>query len=159
MKPRSRAVRLADEAVSEVLGYVLMLFLSSAVLMVSLQAFLMSRDTTADLQQGRELRVIVERLAQEVQQAGFVASEMPEASYVTQLRLPELGGRAYYVNLSGNKVYANTTDGELQAEGEAEVASIGTMVVQGSVYGAQGVARVRYEKHPDSDARWINLTV
>lgn len=166
MRPRPRAGRRAgralavcDQAISEVIGYVLMLFLSSMVLMVSLQAFLTSRETTQDIQAGSELRILVERLAAEVQQAGFVASEMPNATFEAALTLPALGGRPYYLDARGSKVWANTTDNEVSAESEVEVGTLGSLTLQGMVYSGQGLAKVRYERHPASGDRWINLTV
>lgn len=154
-----RALRRCDAAVTEVLGYILMLFLSSAVLMVSLQAFLQSRETAADIHAGQELKLIVNRVAAEVQQAGFVASEAPNATFEARMQLPALGGRAYYINTTHGKVYANTTDGALTGEAEVSVQSLDRLSIGGTVYGAQGYARVTYERHPASGDRWINVTV
>lgn len=158
MRLRTRALGRHDAAVSEVLGYILMLFLSSAVLMVSLQAFLTSRDTSADLQAGQELKLVVNRVALELQQATFLASEVPNATFEARVDLPELNGRPYYINTTSGKVYANTTDGELVSEAEVALQSLEGLVTGGTVYGAQGSMRVTYERHPSGN-RWINLTV
>jgi hypothetical protein len=157
--PLGRRLHSGEEAVSEVVGYILMLFLSSGVLMVSLQAFMTSRETVQDLQGGQELSIIVHRLAGEVAQAGFVASEMPNATFEATLRLPPLGGRAYVISLLPDKAYANTTDGELTSEADVEVGSFSRITVGGTVQGGQGIAKVRYERHPASGDRWINLTI
>lgn len=157
--PLGSRLHRGEEAVSEVVGYILMLFLSSAVLMVSLQAFLTSRETVQDLQGGQELSLVVHRLAAEVGQAGFVASEMPNATFEATLRLPPLGGRAYVLQLTPGTAYANTTDGELTSEADVEVGSFSRITVGGTVQGGQGLAKVRYERHPASGDRWINLTI
>ena len=155
MRPTSRR---AEEAVSEVLGYILMLFLSSAILMISLQVFMVSRTATADLQAGTELRLVAERIASAVGEAGFVASSLPNATYEAQVSLPDLGGRSYYLNASNGIIFANTTDGAVRANATAfAVESYPNLQLSGSVYSSQTVTRVLYSLQA-SGARSITLT-
>jgi sensor domain CHASE-containing protein len=139
-----RLARASDEAVSEVLGYILMFFLSSAVLVLSLQAFVQSRAATSDLQAANELRLVSDRVANEVLQAGIVAGEFPNSTYEVSIPLPELPGRAFYVNASATTIWANTTDGKVAADATAfQVSQLGLQLA-GSVYNSQGHVKVRY---------------
>jgi hypothetical protein len=156
MRPRRRA---SDEAVSEVIGYVLMLFLSSAVLVLSMQAFLTSRAATQELQAATEIRLVSDRVASEVLQAGIVAHDMPNATYEATVKLPALQERAYWVNASNGKVYANTTDTRILAESDLyQVEALKNLQVHGTVYGAQGYLKVKYSKWTNG-WRTIELTV
>lgn len=157
MRPR-RALRSCEAAITEVLGYVLMLFLSTAVLVLSLQAFLDSREQSQNLLAATELRIVSDRIAQEVLQASVVAVDLPNGTYAATIKLPELGGRAFYVNASHGKVYANTTDGVISANITAFEVEALNLQLLGTVYGAQGYARVTYEKWP-SGWRTINITI
>lgn len=139
-----RLARASDEAVSEVLGYILMFFLSSAVLVLSLQAFLQSRDATTDLQVANELRLLSDRVANEVLQAGLVAGEFPNSTYELTLALPDLPGHTFYVNASSTTVWANTTDGKVTADSAAFQVSQMGLQLAGTVYNSQGHVKVRY---------------
>lgn len=157
MRPRPRALRACEQAVTEVVGYVLMFFLSSAVLILSLQAFLQSRDSTTDLAMASEVRLLADRVAQEVLQAGIAAQDLPNATYEGVVRLPTLGGLAYRVNASGDRVWVNSTDGRFAAN--ATVFQVQTVVdhVHGTVFGAQQSLKVVYQKA--SGWSTIRLTV
>ncbi|HEV8360450.1 MAG TPA: hypothetical protein VGR28_08365 [Candidatus Thermoplasmatota archaeon] len=157
-KPRS--LRRCEAAVSEVIGYILMFFLSSAILMLSMQAFLYSRNTTDDLRTATELKLISERLSGEVAQAGLVASDMPDAIYEATVILPDMHGVSYYVNASGGQVWANTTDGRFQANSTAfniDALLNPNLVLDGTVYSSQGYAKVHYEKQ--GNLRVVSLTI
>lgn len=161
MKARPRALRDAEQAVSEVIGYILMFFLSSAILMLSLQAFLYSRHTTEDLRTANEIKIVAERLAAEVGQAGIVASDMPDAIYETVVKLPDLNGQSYYVNASGGQIWVNTTDGRFTANSSAfnvDLLLNPSLQLTGTVYSSQGYAKVRYEKQT-SGTRLIQLMI
>jgi hypothetical protein len=139
-----RALRRCEQAVSEVVGYILMFFLSSAILLLSLQAFLTSRDASTNLQAANELRLVANRVAQEVQQAGVVAAQLPNSTYEVTIPLPTLSGIPYYVEANHSKVWANTTDGKIVANADAfQVEQLG-LTLSGKVYGSQGYAKVRY---------------
>jgi hypothetical protein len=149
MRAKPRSVRRCEQAVSEVIGYILMFFLSSAILMLSLQAFLYSRHTTDDLRTASEIKIIAERMAQEVAQAGVVASEMPSAVYEGVVKLPDLRGQSYYVNASGGQLWANTTDGRFSSNSTAfniDLLLNPSMQIAGTVYSSQGYAKVHYER-------------
>ena len=160
MKAKPRALRHAEEAVSEVIGYILMFFLSSAILMLSMQAFLFSRHTTDDLRTASELNLIAERMAGEIAQAGIVASDMPDAVYESTVKLPDLRGIAYYVNASGGQLWANTTDGRFKSNSTAFNINLllnPNLQLAGTVYSSQGYAKVHYEQV--GSVRLIKLTI
>jgi hypothetical protein len=142
---RAVLLRLAqDSAVSEVLGYILMFFLSAAVLVLSLQMFTQARGETTDLQVANELKLVADRVAAEVQQAGVVAVQFPNSTYNVTIALPELRDKPYYVNASADKVWAKTSDGKDVAEADAfHVEELGLQLA-GTVYGSQGYVKVQY---------------
>jgi hypothetical protein len=155
-RARPRSLRACDAAVSEVLGYILMFFLSAAVLVFSLQAFMQSRDASSDLQVAQQMKLVADRVAAEVLQAGIVAGEFPNSTYQVRIPLPQMRDRAYYVNVSEGTVWANTTDGSVAADAPAfEVQELGVHLA-GTVYGSQGYALVRYDR---PSANWKTITI
>lgn len=156
MKPSARTWP-GEEGASEVIGYVLMLFLSAAVLVLSLQAFQLSRASGQDVLDGAELKLVTDRVAAEVLAAASVATDMPNATFETTLRLPSLPTRGYFLNLTSQTVYANTTDGKIHAEaGAFQVGALSSMTIQGRLTGDQGYVRIRYLKD-DTGNRFITL--
>jgi hypothetical protein len=154
-----RALRRDDAAVSEVIGYIMVFALSAGVLILSLQAFMLSRDTTDNLRAAQTLRIVSERVAAEVQQASIVAAEMSDASYEGQVSLPTLSGRSFYIQAWGDRVYANSTDGRILAEsGVLNVQELGSLTLQGTVQGSQGYVKVRYDRVA-AGTRSITLTI
>lgn len=149
MRPRPRrlrrALRACEDAVSEVIGYILMFFLSSAVLMLSLQAFLESRNATENLQAASEVRLIADQVASEIFQAGLAAEGLRNATYEGLVKLPNLGGRSYLVNASHDRVYVNTTDGRFMANSTVFRVNATVQQIHGTVYSGQGYAKVRYQ--------------
>jgi len=133
--------------VSEVLGYVLMFFLSASVLVLSLQALTQSFETTATVQAGSELKQLSDNVANAVLKAGFAASNAPNSTYEVRLPLPELKDRAYYLNATNatGTIWANTTDGKISASAAAfNVQQIGGLQLAGTVYNSQGYVKVRF---------------
>ncbi|MCA1814110.1 MAG: hypothetical protein LC624_09195 [Halobacteriales archaeon] len=156
MRASLRRLARDDDGVSEVLGYVLMFFLSAAVLVLSLQIFLQARGETVDLQVANELKLISERVAAEVQQAGVVASQFPNSTYNVTITLPELKDKAYYVNVSHDQVWANTSDGKATAQSDAfQVEALG-LHLAGTVYGSQGYVKVQYAT---TSTGWKSITI
>ena len=145
-----------DTAVSEVLGYILMFFLSAAVLVLSLQIFLQARGETVDLQVASELKLVSDRVAAEVQQAGVVAVQFPNSTYNVTIALPELKDKAYYVNASHDRVWTNTTDGKATSPSDAfHVEELGLQLA-GTVYGSQGYLKVTYAS---TATGWKTITI
>lgn len=156
---RARGLWRDEGAAAEVVGYALTFFLGSALLTLSLQAFLLSRDLTEELRATNELRVVSNRVAAEVLQAGFVASHLAEARYEAVVPLPELGGRAYYVNASNGEVWANTTDGKISVSSTAfQVEELPDLQLHGTAFSSQGYVRVTYERFADG-RRTISLGI
>jgi hypothetical protein len=144
MRALLRRLGRDEDAVSETLGYILMFFLSAAVLVLSLQMFVQARAATTDLQVASELKLVSDRVAAEVQEAGVVALQFPNSTYNVTIMLPELRGQPFYVNASHDQVWANSTDGKATAESDAfHVEELGLQLA-GTVYNSQGYVTVQY---------------
>lgn len=101
-----------DRAVSDVIGFILAFAISAVLLVVSVQAFTRSRETTEAVVTAVELRGISNRIATRISQAGVVAQELPNASITFRVPVEtDLAGTPYYAIAYPTDVRANTTGG------------------------------------------------
>jgi hypothetical protein len=112
----TRSLSRDDEAVTEVIGYVLSFALSAMFLLISLNVFDSARDNTDHVLTGVELKTIADRVAGRIVELGLVSQEFPEARMNITLSIPQsLNGRIYTVTASATQVLAATNDGEVTA--------------------------------------------
>lgn len=114
----SRSGRLArdDAGVSEVIGFVLSFALSAVFLMISLNTFFLAKSNSDDVVSGAELKVIADRVASRVVEAGLIGAEFDSATVNMTLDIPQdLNGHPYYIEARSHGVYANISDLDLSA--------------------------------------------
>lgn len=115
MRPRRRFGR-NDEAVTEVIGFVLSFALSAVFLMISLNTFFVARTNSDDVVTAAELKTIADRVASRVVEAGLIGAEFPNATLNVTLDIPQdLNGHLYYIEARPYGIYANASDIGLSA--------------------------------------------
>lgn len=116
MEPKHgpRPARRKDAGAQEVIGYILTFFLSSVVLLFSMNAFTVTRGGSQALQSAVELELVADKVASNVARFAEYAQSVPNATASTLLRLPRLANVDYYVSIGADNVSVNTTDGNIR---------------------------------------------
>lgn len=143
-----------DDAVTEVIGYVLSFALSAIFLLIALNVFDAARGNTEHVVTGVELKAIADRVAAAIVDMGFVSQEFPNATMQTAIDIPQsLAGRIYTVTATPVKVRAETRDGELLADASTyKTDAIQDIFVDGTVDSSNQRIIVTYEKVAPSGA-------
>lgn len=143
-----RSTRLArdDQAVSEVIGFVLSFALSAVFLLVAMSSFWSAKENTDSVVTAVELKTIANRVAAKIVEASLVAQEFPNATLNVTIPLPQqLNGREYYVVATPAVVYVNSTDGALTASATTfKLDAVPEVQVSGRVVSANEVLVVSY---------------
>jgi hypothetical protein len=115
---RSRRVfRRDDQAVTEVVGYILTFALSAIILLISVQSFTVARQNSDGVVTAVELKAIASRVATRVIEAGLVSQEFPNSTFTMVINIPqELNGHEYTVVVDSEKVTVTALDGTAVAE-------------------------------------------
>lgn len=111
-----RKRRRNDEAVTEVIGYVLSFALSAVFLLIALNVFYTARGNTDDVVTGVELKTIASRIAGRIVEAGLISQEFENATLDLVVVIPQaLNGRGYEITATSALVTVSTSDGTLAA--------------------------------------------
>ncbi|HUR69060.1 MAG TPA: hypothetical protein VM370_07420 [Candidatus Thermoplasmatota archaeon] len=103
-----------DEAVTEVIGYVLSFALSAIFLLLALNVFWAARANTEAVTTGVELKTIADRVAARIVEMGAIAQEFPNATMNATLVIPQsLSGKIYTIEAQSDEVTARLNDGSL----------------------------------------------
>lgn len=109
--------RRDDEAVSEVLGFVLTFALSAIFLMIALSSFYAARNNSEGVVAGVELKAIADRVAARIVEVGLIGQEFPNVVATFTISIPQsIGDQPYYVDAATSKVTATTLGGDISAE-------------------------------------------
>lgn len=141
-----RRARVDDDAVTEVIGYVLSFALSAMFLLIALNVFHAARGNTEQVVTGVELKAISDKVASDVVDMGLVAQEFPNATMETSIDIPQsLTGRLYTVKATPAQIFAYTNDGELRAEASTyKTDAIPGIFVDGEVDSSNQRIIIRY---------------
>lgn len=140
--------RRDDEAVTEVIGYVLSFAISAIFLLISLNVFHAARANTEEVVTGVELKTIADRVASRIVELGLVSQEFPEARMNVTLNIPQtLNGRLYTITGTAALITVETNDAELSATATTfKTDVISGIVVGGSVDSSNEHVRIEYVK-------------
>ncbi|MBI4393519.1 MAG: hypothetical protein HY556_06960 [Euryarchaeota archaeon] len=151
-------MRLGDAAVSEVVGFILMFALSVVILVVSMQAFNVIRDSSRDLSDASELRLFAVQVASEAALFGKVSNDFPNATFESVIRAPEVQGRDYYVRATNKTIFANTTDGKIRVNSTTfRLEAISNLFVSGEVTPTGGLVKVVYAFDAGANKKTITV--
>lgn len=118
MTKLGKLFRRNDEAVTEVIGYVLSFALSAVFLLIALNVFHAARGNTEEVVTGVELKTIADRVASRVVELGFVSQEFENATMNVTMNIPQmLAGRLYEITIAPDDktIIVATDDGALSA--------------------------------------------
>jgi len=105
-----------DEAVSEVIGYILSFALSAVFLLIALSSFWSAQQNTDSVVTAAEMNTIANRVASRVVDAGLVAQQFPNAHLDAIVDLPQaVNNHPYSVQLTDKNVIVATKDGLFKA--------------------------------------------
>jgi hypothetical protein len=108
--------RRDDEAVTEVIGYVLSFALSAIFLLLALNIFWAARENTENVTTGVELKTLTDRVAARIVEMGAISQEFPNATMNMTINIPQmLNGQTYELTASAAQVTAVTADGAMSA--------------------------------------------
>ena len=136
-----------DEAVTEVIGYVLSFALSAIFLLLALNVFWGARDNTEQVTTGVELKTIADRIAARVVEMGSISQEFPNATMNITIKVPQtLNGQTYTVTAIDQNVTARTRDGALSAVAtNFKLESLPSLSVWGTVDSSNERVAVSYD--------------
>jgi hypothetical protein len=142
-----KSFRLNNKAVSQVIGYVLTFAIISAttVTVVYTMSVLLERRATAATQ------IIAQDIANHVVDAITeciaMKQEFPDANYSRVINVPlTINGRNYYIEANDERVYVNTTDGQISAKSTTYKQEELCIGISGKVYPSSGKIRVYVNK-------------
>ena len=126
-----------DDAVTEVIGYVLSFALSAIFLLIALNVFHAARGNTEHVVTGVELKTIADRVASHIVEMGFVSQEFPNARMSVALDIPQsFSGRTYTITAAADTVEVATDDGLLTASAGTYKTEILEYISVGGVVGS-----------------------
>ena len=157
----NRAFRRDDEAVTEVIGYVLSFALSAIFLLIALNVFHAARGNTEQVVTGVELKAIADKVASDIVDMGLVAQEFPNATMQTSIDIPQsLSGRLYTVQATPARVMITTNDGELYAEASTyKTDAITGISVDGTVDSSNQRIIITYQKVAPSGPNNLQIRI
>jgi hypothetical protein len=129
----NRSILRDERAVSEVVGYMIALSLSTVILVMSLTAFNAMREHSSDILTDRAVREIAARVATTVEEGLEAGARFPESDFERTLVLPrEVQGQSYVVHMNkthvrviamnaGPPLYDAVTGEELETTGRAHL--------------------------------------
>lgn len=137
-----------DEAVTEVIGYVLSFAISAIFLLISLNVFHAARANTEEVVTGVELKTIADRVAGRIVELGLVSQEFPAARMNVTLNIPQtLNGRLYTITAAPALITVETNDAELSATATTFKTDVITGIsVSGDVDSSNEVVHIHYVK-------------
>lgn len=140
-----------DEAVSEVIGFIMMFALSAIILIFTLRAFDITHTRTREASAEVQLQGLADRVSSRVVQAGLVAERYPNATLEVRVDLPEsVEGFGYTVAGTNSTVYVNSTDGQVEQNSTTfETQAIDGVWIHGTVFSGPYDLTVTYEHRPD----------
>ena len=152
--------RRNDLGAQEVIGFILTFFLSSVVLLLSLSTFTTTRQSTQDVQAAAEFQLLANRVAGVVTRASQDAESMPNATLQSTVWIPRIPNVEYYVNLTDDYVWVNSTDGKFHANSTTfRLSGLGAVTIGGRSTAAGGLLKVCYwlddlgDQNPTNDVR------
>jgi hypothetical protein len=146
-KMLARRLRRNDDAVTEVIGYVLSFALSAIFLLIALNIFTAARANTEDVVTGVELKSIADRVSARIVELGLVSQEFPATRMNVTLAIPQsLNGRLYTITAHPTNVTVATNDGLLSAVSSNFRTNVGGVLISGSVDSSNERIHVQYAR-------------
>lgn len=144
---------MRDEAVSEVIGFILMFALSSVILLISVHSFTAAKNDSAAVLAAAEMKSIATRVSSRLVEAGLVSQDFPEAKFNVTLEMPrQVAGYEYKVEiyskavnvtgLSGVPAPTSSTTFRLDAYATGNAC----FAIRGSAVSSYGMMAVSYQK-------------
>ncbi|HVM46288.1 MAG TPA: hypothetical protein VM582_10165 [Candidatus Thermoplasmatota archaeon] len=157
MRRIGRSFLRRDDAVTEVIGYVLSFALSAIFLLIALNVFSTARGNTEHVVTGVELRTLADRVASRIVEMGLVSQEFPNATMQVSLVIPQsLNGKLYTITATAASVRAETNDGSVSAAATTyRTEALPGIVVSGAVDSSNERLKLLYQ--PDGAARRIQI--
>jgi hypothetical protein len=124
------------------IGYIYT-FMISALLMtaITLTTATMIRETSR-ASVVCEARDVLSRVIDCIEDAIYMGTQHPHATYIKELSLPrEIHGVEYEIEATNDAVYVNSTDGYIEIKGKLASSYI---TISGSVLSSAGLIRVEY---------------
>lgn len=135
-----------DQAINEVLGFVLSFALSAIFLMIAMSSFWTAKANSESVLTGTEMKAVADRVASAVVQAGLIGQEFPNATFNQSLAIPQLlNDHDYYVQGTPSAIYVNSTDGTYTATATTfKLDAVTSLWVTGVAYSSNEKVLVEY---------------
>lgn len=131
------------KAVSEVVGFVLILSIASVILTLTIYTSSYIMDQKVREVATYQARAIANQVADAIVDAVWMKRSLPDASYERILDLPrDIGGLDYYIELTSDAVYVNSTDGSVSERSTTYKAGELGIGLFGKVYGGSGRLKI-----------------
>jgi len=129
--------------VSEVIGYVLTIAVTSTILVTALYVSSQIIDHKVTEAASYQAKALANQIADAIVDAAWVKRSLPNANYERNIRLPDtIAGLSYYVELTDDAIYVNTSDGRVSEKVDTyKLGDLG-MGLHGRVYGGIGSVRI-----------------
>ncbi|HEX17395.1 MAG TPA: DUF2341 domain-containing protein, partial [Thermoplasmatales archaeon] len=131
------------KAVSEVVGFVLILSIASVILTLTIYTSSYIMDQKVREVATYQARAIANQVADAIVDAVWMKRSLPDASYERILDLPrDIGGLDYYIELTSDAIYVNSTDGSVSERSTTYKAGDLGIGLFSKVYGGSGRLKI-----------------
>lgn len=156
-----RSPRRNDDAVTEVIGYVLSFALSAIFLLISLSVFNAARANTEHVVTGVELKTIADQVATHIVEMGLVTQEFKNSSMDVTLLIPQsFNGQIYTITATPTTVTAQLNNEDLTATATTyKTDALERIDVTGSVDSSNERLVLHYRLLADSTALNRQITI
>lgn len=142
-----KVISRCERAVSHIVGFVLVISIATILMTTTIFTFnvLVERKNK---EAGEKIALdLANRIADSVVDAVTVIRNLRDTNYTKVIDLPEsLGGKDYYIELTKDKVYVNTTDGFISVSSTLYSSAKLGINLYGKVYASAGQVYVRCNK-------------
>lgn len=142
---------MRDEAVQEVIGFILMFALSSIILLISVQSFTTAKEDSEAVLAAAEMKAIATRVSSRLVEAGLVSQDFPDARFNVTLDIPrQVAGYEYIVSIEPDKVEVVGTSGVPPPTTSTtfRLDAYADLCITGEAVSSYGTLQVSYYKPP-----------
>ncbi|MCD6237522.1 MAG: DUF2341 domain-containing protein [Thermoplasmata archaeon] len=134
-------------AVSEVVGYILMITIASTVLAATIYTSSQIIDRKITEVGSYQAKALANQIADAIVDVTWIKRSLPDANYERIIKLPDdIAGLSYYIQLTDDAVYVNTSDGRISEKSTTYKAKDLGIGVSGKVYGGTGNIKIACNK-------------
>lgn len=144
---------MGDDAVQEVIGFILMFALSSVILLISVNAFTAAKGDSEAVLAAAEMKAVATRISSRLVEAGIVSQDFPDSRFNVTIDVPrQVAGYEYKVEIYSKAVNVTGLTGtpppttSTTFRLDAYATGNPCFAIRGSAISSYGTLKITYEK-------------